>query len=98
MTLPATILKSQSLALAIKAATGESPIVTDYKNYSELSFNPDQVKRLQTKLKAAMSAAPGDVRINLVPVVVPVVLEKVLPLALVALGVAYFLGRKKVLF
>lgn len=91
------IIKSQGLSLAIKAATGESPSVFDYPEYAELSFNPEQVKRLRQKLRSALSAAPGDVRIDMAPVVVPVVLEKVAPLAIAGLLAAYLLGRFKIL-
>ena len=98
MPTPATILKSQGLAFAIKTATGENPIVTDYPEYSELSFDPEQVKRLRAKLRSALSAAPGDVRMDLSPVVIPVVLEKVAPLAIAGLVGAYLLGRFKIPF
>ena len=91
-------LRSQGLAVAIKAATGEAPLVSDYPEYSELTFDPEQVKRLRAKLRGALVAAPGDVRVDLSPVVVPVVLEKILPLALAGLLGAYLLGRYKVLF
>lgn len=94
---PARILKSQGIAFAIKTATGENPIVSDYPDYSELAFDPEQVKRLREKLRGALSAAPGDVRVDLAPVVVPVVLEKVAPLAIAGLLAAYLLGRFKVM-
>lgn len=95
---PQRVIKSQGLALAIKAATGENPTVTDYPDFSELTFDEDQVKRLRQKLKSALSAAPGDVRVDLAPVITPVVLEKVIPLAVIGLLGAYVLGRYKVLF
>lgn len=98
MTPPARILKSQGIAFAIKTATGENPIVSDYPDYSEIAFDPEQVKRLRQKLRASLSAAPGDVRVDLSPVVVPVVLEKVAPLAIAGLLAAYILGRYKIPF
>jgi len=94
---PARILKSQGLAFAIKAATGENPLVSDYPDYSELTFDPEQVKRLRDKLRSALSAAPGDVRVDLSPVVVPVVLEKIAPLAIAGIIGIYLLGRYKVI-
>lgn len=97
MTPPSRVLKSQGIAFAIKTATGENPIVSDYPDYSELAFDPEQVKRLREKLRGALSAAPGDVRVDLAPVVVPVVLEKVAPLAIAGLLAAYLLGRFKVM-
>lgn len=97
MTTPARVLKSQGLSLAIKAATGETPIISDYTDYSELSFDPEQVKRLRQKLHAALSAAPGDVRIDLAPVIVPVVLKKIAPLAIAGMLGIYLLGRFKIL-
>lgn len=98
MTPPARVLRSQGLAFAIKTATGESPFVSDYPEYSELTFDPEQVKRLRAKLRGALSAAPGDVRVDLSPVVVPVVLEKVAPIAIAGLVAAYILGRFKIPF
>jgi hypothetical protein len=91
-------LKSQGIAFAIKTATGEQPIISDYPDYSKLSFDPEQVKRLREKLKSAISSAPGDVRIDLAPVFVPVALEKLAPFAIAGLLGAYLLGRYKVLF
>jgi hypothetical protein len=93
------VLKSQGLAFAIKTATGENPTVTEYPDYSELTFDEDQVKRLKTKLRDALKpGAPGDVRVDLAPVVVPVVLEKVAPIAIIGIVGIYLLGRYKVLF
>lgn len=98
MPTPQQVIKSQGLAFAIKTATGELPTVSDYSDYSELTFDEDQVKRLRQKLKNALSSAPGDVRVDLGPVITPVVLEKIAPLAIIGLLGAYVLGRYKVLF
>jgi hypothetical protein len=95
---PLRVIKSQGTALAIKAATGEMPLVTDYENYTTLSFSPEQIKNLRVKLKSAMNAAPGEVRVDFAPIITPVVLEKIAPLALLGLLGVYLLGRQKVLF
>lgn len=98
MATPQTVIKSQALALAIRSATGETPLVTDFDTYSELSFDEDQVKRLRERLKSALSSAPGDVRVDLSPIITPVVLQKVVPIAIIGALAAYVMGRYKVLF
>ena len=98
-----TRLKAQGLALAIRTATGESPLVSDFSDYSELTFDPEQVKRLRVKLRGALDSAmkpgePGDVRLDPTPIVLPVVLEKVLPVVLLSALAIYLLGRYRIPF
>jgi hypothetical protein len=85
--------KAQALAFAIQLVTGQPPIIDRQADYTEISFTPEQAEKLQDVLSAWQSQEPGEVRINIKPVVLPYVIKKYgLYLAAAVLG-GVLLGR-----
>lgn len=96
-----TVSKAKALSLVLGQLTGATPVITNYQNYSELNWNPTQQKMIAQKIENELNKKrnPSDVKVNIAPVVVPLVIKKALPFVAVGFGVAfvagYFTGRKK---
>lgn len=89
------ILQGKIRALQIFAAalTGETPAVINRGEYVEIQFSPRQKNIMQDFIKRSLTAAPGDVRLDLYGVAMPPVLQVYGKIALVVLLAAFFLGR-----
>ena len=89
-----TIATAEAYAAAINSLTGTPATVVHKANYSEVSFsNPRATEAwIEEQLKPG---EPGDVRLNFMPVVLPVVLKRAVPVALGLLAVGYLLGKIK---
>ena len=74
-----TEAKTQAWALFIKSVTGKYPKIERKEEYNKIILSDSQVRDLQKYFTEAMSTGPTDVRINLNPVLAPVILKKYLP-------------------
>lgn len=91
-----TKIKAEGIALAINQILGFRPTVVYSENYAEIKFTPDQERIARAWIENQMSkkGPPGDIRINLVPIVLPLLLTKAFPFLAGAAGVGYFFGKK----
>jgi hypothetical protein len=89
------MLKANALAAVINQLTGANPIITDTGDVQRVSFSPaDQVavrSWLESQMRAAM--VPGDVRVDYLPIVLPIAIKKALPFVLLVAGMGFILGR-----
>lgn len=86
-------LQLTSLVIAVKAITRESPVVTKYDTYTQVSFSPAQQIKLRDALEKMLSSSPGSVRVDAGPVVYPVVLKRLIPLLIIAFALGFILKR-----
>lgn len=89
------ILQGKIRALQVFAAaiTGEAPAIINRGDYVEIQFSPRQKEFIQNYIKRSLTAAPGDVRIDMYGVAMPPILQVYGKIALVVLLAAFFLGR-----
>jgi len=91
-----TRLQAEALAFAIETATQEKPYVSYFADgHAELYFDKEQIPRLQSFVNTLIKKAPGNVRINFAPVLIPVILKKILPVMLLLLAGGYLVGKLK---
>lgn len=88
-----TVLKAKAVAAAIYGLTGEKPRVVVKEDHALLSWTPEQNDRLRVKFENQMAQGPGDVRVDLLPVVSPYVTKRAVPLLLGALAIGFLIGR-----
>jgi hypothetical protein len=92
-----TTAKAEMISEGIKALIGERPKVTYYADHARISFPPKaQVKArayLEKQIRAAGKATGGDIRIDAMPVVLPVVAKQAAPYLIGAMVAGYLLGR-----
>ncbi len=86
-------LKKTSWVTAINMITGEEPIVNEYDDHTDIEFTPSQVKFLQNKLTEWEKADPGEVRVNVKPVIVPWAVKKYWPWAVGSIVAGFILGK-----
>ena len=91
-------IKAQAIAAAIESFTGQKAFVVNLPNRPPVvSFLPEGYKNLQTILETQMQKK-ADIEIDYFPVVMPIVIKKVFPYALIALGtcalIGYFVGSR----
>jgi hypothetical protein len=92
----ATNIEAQGLALAIKTATGEEPVVDFAADGSaQLYFTEDAAKRLSNRLYDSFGKPPGKIKVNMAPVVLPAVIRKYGIYVAIAVLAVYFAGRQK---
>lgn len=93
-------VKTAAISAAVLAYTGKAPIITRFPDYNEISFSPDQAAALQSVLASWHDSAPGEIRINIKPVLVPFYFKKYWPylagvlLVGLALGAVAFRGGR----
>lgn len=89
-----TRLQAEGIALAIKTATGKAPLVQYYSDgHVEIYFKEADIKFLREYLETALSKKPSaDIRLNALPILLPVVLKRVYPL-IIGLVLAGYLLR-----
>ena len=90
---------AQGIAFAIAAGTGETPTVVYTDDSAEISFSPDQAKRLSDRLLNELNSTKSSpVRVNVAPVILPAVLKKYGIYFVGAVALIYLLGRKRIPF
>lgn len=87
-----SIATAEAYGAALKALTGVPATVTHKAEYSEVRFSDPNLASswIEQQLKPGQ---PGDVRVDLMPAVLPVVLKRAVPVALGILAVGYLLGK-----
>lgn len=90
-----TSAKVEGVSLALAQILGSTPNTQLYDSYGKISFTPEQTTKLQNMIDSAMvNKGDDDVQIDLIPVVLPILLKKIVPVALGVLIVGYILGRR----
>lgn len=94
-------MKAEIVSVVLGEITGETPKVIPYTEYTLIQWTPEQQKRLVPIIEAQISKkrTPGKIRIDYMPLVAPVAMKKVLPVALPAVlglfALGYMAGKKK---
>ena len=86
-------MKTQALATLIDYYTGSRPVIDRYEGYNDILLTKEQAKLLQGKIDDLASSAPGDVRFNVKPVIIPYVIKKYGVYALGVMAAGFILGR-----
>lgn len=87
-----TTIKAETIAAAIYTATGQRPTIWyDNAGRAHITFTKEAGDNIQKNLIAQMKKK-SDVEIDFLPIVAPIVFSKILPLALVSLATAAFIG------
>lgn len=89
----ATIGKAQGVGLALKTVFGQEPSYLYEDNYVQVYYQPDRLKKVQSKIAQMAAAGPSDVRIDFVPMITPIAIKKALPYAVGLLAVGYLVGK-----
>ncbi len=88
---------SAARALAIRKGvrklTGAEPEVELKDDHVRIYFAPDELRIAQEWFKTNMNKEPGEVRMEVGPVVTPYFLKKLVPYAIGALAISFLLGR-----
>jgi hypothetical protein len=89
-----TDIRAELISAAVQQITGEKPILTKTESYTQISFTEGQKAKLQAFLRNQLEPKPaGDIRIDTMPIIAPVALEKALPYLLGIAAVGFILGR-----
>lgn len=90
----ATSAKAKLLGGVIKQIFGFSPQIVYHETYAEIIFTKDQEKVMTVWIEKQMERKePGDIHLNLLPILLPVIIKKVgVYLGLTFLG-GYGLGK-----
>ena len=89
-----TVATAEGYAAALYALTGTPATAKHAANYSEVYFSDPARARawVEEQLKPG---DPGTVRVDFLPVVLPVVLKRAVPVALGLLALGYLLGKMR---
>lgn len=91
-------VKAEAIAGAVMALTGERPVMKDRPGedggYTEISLTDSQAEKLRTLIDGWLSKKPGNVRVNLVPVWVPLVMRRFGIWATGLAAASFYIGRK----
>lgn len=89
-----TTAKAQALSIALEQATGERPEVQDMGDHIRVYWNTVDHKSIQSKIEKMISKKePGEIRVEWLPVVTPIAIKKLLPLALGLVAVGFVVGK-----
>ena len=69
-------IKVAAIIYIVEQYTGQSPIVEEFPGYTYIKFTPNQIEKLQQILKNWMDAAPGEIRVDVQPVLLPFFLKR----------------------
>ena len=93
-----TTIKAEATATAIGAATGQYPQVLYTDDTANIIFTEAQGKAIRDFIEKQLAAPKGKINLELMPVIMPLVLKKALPPAILAavglLLIGYHLGKK----
>ncbi len=87
-----TVLKAQLYGAAIKQITGENPVILYYKDRAQINFTRSQAHKIQTMLQ---SKTVPQVKINLMPVLLPLIAKKVVIYTIATLAAGFIIGKLK---
>lgn len=85
-------IKRAALVAAIELYTGEKPIVNEYSTYDEIIFTDNQKRLLRDQLTRWNRAEPGDVRVQVAPIMLPWAAKTYGAYLIGVLGAGFLLG------
>ena len=86
--------KATIYSVFIEKITGEKPILQDKGNYVNIVLSNSQEKTMQALLENKIdSKQESDVRVDLKPVLSPIIIKKALPIGIGILVGGYILGK-----
>ena len=86
-------IQAEAIAAVVRLYTGSGPVTRELPDGSlVIDFTPEQQKQLQAKLREWISAPPGRVRVNFLPVVWPVVAGRLMPWLVGITGLSFGAG------
>lgn len=89
-----TKLKAEGIAIALEAAVGKKPSVADMGDHIRIYWDKQDYPLIQSKVsKMIQKRDPGNIRIEWIPVVAPIAMKKVLPVAAGLLVVGFIIGK-----
>lgn len=92
--------KAEAIATGLQVFTGERPNVRkardDYGEYIEITPTEKQADILRKQIEAWAAKEPGEVRVNLSAIYLPLVIKKAGPWALGLTALGLYVGRKSV--
>jgi len=92
-----TKIKAETIGMMINQILGFTPKIDYGENYAEISFTPDQQKIVQAYIEKQIDTKrpPGEIRINLLPILWPLILKKSIPFLAGAAGIGFMIGKRK---
>jgi len=72
-------LKTNAISLFLYSITGESPVIEKYPDYNQLVLSNEQKEKLRQILTEFMAREPGEIRMELQPIILPVLLKRYWP-------------------
>ena len=89
------IAKAKATGLILKNLLGAEPNYEYSENFVRLYYTKEQLKNVHNRVNeiATNSSKPGEVRIDLLPIVAPIAIKKVAPYAIGAVVAGYLLGK-----
>ncbi len=96
-----TRLKGEAIKTLLSLLTGEAPTMQygedSNGSYVKVTLSSSQNEFLRRYLEAWLDSAPGEIRVNVNPIIAPIIAKKSLPYALggTALGAIFMKWRKK---
>jgi hypothetical protein len=92
-----TVGKTSAIALALEKIAGGLPLTQYTDTQGIISFTPEQAENIRNYIRSKSKATgqPPDVKINFLPVVLPLVLETAVPIVGGLLLAGYILGVRK---
>ncbi len=90
------ISSARALALrkGIRKLTGAEPEIDLQADHVRIYFAPDELRVAQAWFKKNMNKEPGKIRMEVGPVVTPYFIKRLVPYAIGALALAYYLGKE----
>lgn len=90
-----TIGKAESIKLLCNRLFGFVPTVTYYDDHAEIFFDLSQQIIVRNYLEKLMNdKIPSDLRINIFPILLPLVIKKFFPYGLGIGAIGFFIGKK----
>jgi hypothetical protein len=87
------VLKVQGILALIRGMTGESASAVYSEDHVDIVLTPAQQQRVGRVFANMMSGAPGRIRIDVLPIITPPLVQKFGLIAAAVLGAAYIAGR-----
>lgn len=90
-----SIAKAKGTGLILKNLLGVEPQYDYQVDHVKLYYTGNSLNQVRERINqiAVSSQRPGDVRIDFVPMVAPLVIKKVFPFAIGAIITGYLLGK-----
>lgn len=74
-----TVGKAQATGLLLEKLFGEPPSYDYGEDYVRIYYEPDRLIRVQKKIEEMAAGGPGEIRIDWVPTITPLMIKKAVP-------------------